>query len=129
VIEAIDVITVRTVKEYLHHLQNRICAMVEMEDGSATFLEEPWQHKEGGGGLTRSLAGGKIIEKAGVNFSHVKGIQLPPAATKKRPELVDSQFQAMGVSTVIHPRNPFIPTSHLNVRFIIAERQNALLWL
>jgi len=131
VIEKIEVNSaVRAVKEYLHHLQNRICAMVEIEDGHIQFIEEAWSHNAGGGGLTRSFADGKIIEKAGVNFSHVKGFQLPPAATKKRPDLVNCQFQALGVSVVIHPLNPNVPTSHLNVRFIIAEKpdQGPIWW-
>jgi coproporphyrinogen III oxidase len=109
------------VKKYLLDLQNAICSMVENEDGRARFIEDAWQHKEGGGGLTRVMADGEIIEKAGVNFSHVHGLKLPPAATEKRPELANANFQAMGVSVVIHPRNPYVPTSHFNVRCIGAE--------
>lgn len=109
------------VKKYLLDLQNTICSAVENEDGRALFVEDAWQHKEGGGGLTRVLENGEIIEKAGVNFSHVHGLKLPPAATEKRPELANANFQAMGVSVVIHPRNPYVPTSHFNVRCISAE--------
>jgi coproporphyrinogen III oxidase len=109
------------VKKYLLDLQNAICSMVENEDGRVRFIEDAWQHKEGGGGLTRVMADGEIIEKAGVNFSHVHGLKLPPAATEKRPELANANFQAMGVSVVIHPRNPYVPTSHFNVRCIGAE--------
>lgn len=110
------------VKNYLLDLQNRICHFVEQEDGKATFLEDKWEHREGGGGLTRVLAAGDVIEKAGVNFSHVYGQQLPQAATAKRPELANATFQALGVSVVIHPQNPYVPTSHMNVRFIVVEK-------
>lgn len=110
------------VKNYLLDLQNRICAFLEQEDGKAQFKEDKWVHKEGGGGLTRVLANGNAIEKAGVNFSHVLGLQLPPAATARRPELANSTFQALGVSVVIHPLNPYVPTSHFNVRFILVEK-------
>ncbi len=114
---------ITTVKSYLLALQNRLCGMLEGEDGRAVFCEEVWQHKEGGGGITCVLADGEVIEKAGVNFSHVHGLQLPAAATVKRPELSNSTFQALGVSVVVHPRNPYIPTSHLNVRFIVVENK------
>jgi coproporphyrinogen III oxidase len=124
-IEKIDaVMAVSSVKQFLLDLQNQICHFLETEDGNARFLEDKWEHKEGGGGLTRVLANGKEIEKAGVNFSHVRGQQLPPAATAKRPELADSTFQALGVSVVVHPLNPYVPTSHFNVRFILVEKEN-----
>ncbi len=113
------------VKAYLHALQDRLCTILETEDGSAQFTEDSWKHQAGGGGRTRYLADGSVFEKAGVNFSHVQGFNLPPAATAKRPELVDARFQAMGVSVVIHPLNPYIPTSHANVRFIVAEKPDA----
>jgi len=112
------------VKSYLLDLQNRICHFLEEEDGK-NFLEDKWSHKEGGGGLTRVLAG-EVIEKAGVNFSHVHGLQLPQAATARRPELADSTFQAIGVSVVIHPSNPYVPTCHMNVRFILVEKPGQL---
>jgi coproporphyrinogen III oxidase len=113
------------VKEYLHNLQNRLCAMLEMEDGQAHFSEDIWSHANGGGGRTRTLADGQHLEKASVNFSHVHGLSLPPAATLKRPELTDRTFQALGVSTITHPLNPYVPTSHANVRFIVAEKPGA----
>jgi coproporphyrinogen III oxidase len=116
---------VHDVKDYLHNLQNRICAVLEVEDGKACFTEDIWLHKEGGGGRTRFLEGGELIEKAGVNFSHVTGISLPPAATARRPDLIDCHFQAMGVSVVVHPRNPYVPTAHANVRFIVSEKPDA----
>lgn len=107
------------VSEYLENLQDRICNELSALDGSQ-FEEDTWHHKTGGGGRTRVLANGSVIEKGGVNFSHVKGTQLPSAATNKRPELAGKPFEAMGVSLVIHPQNPMAPTSHMNVRFFIA---------
>lgn len=108
------------VATYLKSLQDSICDALSELDGKA-FVEDAWQHKNGsGGGRTRVLSGGNIIEKGGVNFSHVLGDKLPPAATLKRPELAGKKFEAMGVSLVIHPNNPFAPTSHMNVRFFIA---------
>lgn len=118
-----------TIKTYLLDLQQRICQMVESEDGHACFLEDKWQHQEGGGGITKVITSGNVIEKGGVNFSHVTGAQLPHAATLKRPELANASFQAMGVSVVMHPLNPYVPTSHMNVRFICVEKPNqAPLW-
>lgn len=113
---------IEQVKHYLLNLQNRICQFAEEEDGRAQFIEDKWAHREGGGGLTRVLTAGNVIEKAGVNFSHVQGQALPPAATLRRPELANSTFQALGVSVVMHPLNPYIPTSHMNVRFIVVEK-------
>jgi coproporphyrinogen III oxidase len=122
-IEKIDPVSaVSAVKHYLVDLQNRICHFLELEDGEVKFIEDKWEHKEGGGGLTRVLASGKVIEKAGVNFSHVRGQQLPQAATASRPELTNSTFQALGISVVVHPLNPYIPSSHMNVRFILVEK-------
>lgn len=106
------------VKSFLLDLQNRICDMVEQADGGVKFQEDRWEHKEGGGGITRAIADGAIIEKGGVNFSHVKGTALPQAATAKRTELANQPFEATGVSVVIHPRNPYMPTSHFNVRYV-----------
>ena len=116
------------VKKYLLDLQNRICSMLEAEDGKASFVEDKWEHGEGGGGLTRLLAEGSVFEKAGVNFSHVFGKSLPQAATQKRPELANAPFQALGVSVVTHPANPYVPTSHANVRFIVVETQSGPVW-
>jgi coproporphyrinogen III oxidase len=115
-------IKIPLVKDYLLDLQNRVCHFVENEDGKARFKEDRWEHTGGGGGLTRVLAGGQIIEKAGVNFSHVQGHELPHAATARRPELAKSSFQALGVSVVIHPLNPYVPTCHFNVRCIVVEK-------
>lgn len=113
---------IERVKTYLLGLQDDICAQLEAEDGNGQFVEEVWQREAGGGGRTRVLTGGAVIEQGGVNFSHVHGDQMPPSATAARPELAGRSFQAMGVSLVIHPHNPFIPTSHANVRFFIAEK-------
>lgn len=111
------------VKAYLLDLQDRICQALEGEEPAASFQEDAWNYASGkGGGRTRVLAGGDIIEQGGVNFSHILGDRLPPSATASRPELAGRGFQALGVSLVIHPRNPYIPTSHANVRFFIAEK-------
>jgi len=118
------------VSSYLKELQDSICAGLSQIDGNE-FVEDIWQHENGrGGGRTRVLVGGDVIEKGGVNFSHVIGESLPPAATAKRPELTGKSFQAMGVSLVIHPNNPFAPTSHANVRFFIAgsNSENPVWW-
>lgn len=114
---------INAVKEYLLSLQDNICAALEQADGKASFVEDSWQREAGGGGRTRVLADGAVIEKGGVNFSHVFGDKLPASATAHRPELAGRNFQAMGVSLVIHPHNPYVPTSHANVRFFIAEKE------
>jgi coproporphyrinogen III oxidase len=116
-------IPVDQVKAYLLNLQNTICDQLEQEDGGATFLQDEWLRPEGGGGRSRVLTDGAVIEKGGVNFSHVFGKGLPPSATQARPELAGRSFQAMGVSLVIHPKNPYVPTSHANVRLFIAEKE------
>jgi len=108
--------------EYLKKLQDQICHALEQADGSGQFIEDNWQRKEGGGGRTRVLTNGTVIEQGGVNFSVVSGDKLPPSATAHRPELAGRTWQACGVSLVIHPKNPHIPTSHANVRFFIAEK-------
>ncbi len=136
---------IATVKNYLLDLQNRICQMLENENENENinknineninetqkenknknknhFLEDQWQHTEGGGGITRILTSNAVIEKAGVNFSHIHGKQLPMAATIRKPELANAAFQAMGLSVVAHPLNPYAPTSHMNVRFILVEK-------
>lgn len=115
--------TVSSVKAFLLNLQDDICAALEKEDGSARFKEDNWQRELGGGGRTRVIKGGSVIEQGGVNFSHVYGDQLPPSASAARPELAGCNFEAMGVSLVIHPNNPFVPTSHANVRFFIAKKE------
>ncbi len=117
------------VKDYLLGLQERICSALEIEDGGEKFLRDAWQRAPGeklsGGGISSVLQGGGLFEQAGVNFSHVLGEELPASATAHRPELAGRSFEAMGVSLVIHPENPFVPTSHANVRFFIAEKAEA----
>ena len=111
-----------SVKNYLLGLQDRICSAIETEDGSDRFAEERWERPEGGGGRSRVLAEGTVFEQAGVGFSHVHGPGLPPSATAQRPELAGRSFEALGVSLVFHPRNPYVPTTHMNVRFFVAEK-------
>ncbi len=110
------------VKDYLLDLQARICQQLAAVDAQAEFREDAWQRPDGGGGRSRVIENGAVFEKGGVNFSHVFGDGLPPSATAQRPELAGRGFQAMGVSLVIHPHNPYVPTSHANVRFFIAEK-------
>lgn len=111
------------VKAFLMALQDSICAELAAADGAASFAEESWDRAEGGGGRSRVLTQGAVFEQAGVNFSHVFGDKMPASATAHRPELAGRKFEAMGVSLVIHPLNPHIPTSHANVRFFIAEKE------
>jgi coproporphyrinogen III oxidase len=115
----------RQVRDYLLGLQDTICAAFEQADGSARFREDAWSREAGGGGRSRVMEEGAVLEKAGINFSHVFGGELPPSATAARPELSGRSYQAMGVSLVIHPRNPYVPTSHANVRFFVAEKEGA----
>lgn len=112
----------QAVKHYLLTLQDHICQQLQDEDGGAKFIEDTWDREQGGGGRSRVLTDGHAIEKGGVNFSHVFGDQMPASATAHRPELAGRSFEAMGVSLVIHPHNPYAPTSHANVRFFIAEK-------
>ncbi len=112
------------VKDYLLGLQDLVCEQLQQEDGSP-WQEDNWQRLEGGGGRSRIITNGAVIEKGGVNFSHISGTQLPSSATENRPELAGRSFEAMGVSVVIHPHNPYVPTSHANVRFFIAEKDGA----
>jgi len=119
-------IDIDAVKHYLLALQDDICQQLAQEETSGqAFQQDSWQREQGGGGRSRVLEGGQVFEKAGVNFSHVFGDGLPKSATAHRPELEGRSFQAMGVSLVIHPRNPMVPTSHANVRFFIAEKEGA----
>ena len=111
------------VKTYLQSLQDKICSELEALEPESRFHQDEWVREEGGGGRSRVLADGDVIEKGGVNFSHVRGDQLPPSATAARPELEGRSFEAMGVSLVIHPQNPYVPTSHANVRFFVAEAE------
>ncbi len=117
-----NTIDINAVRDYLLELQDTICAALEAEDDSAIFQEDNWEREEGGGGRTRVLTDGAVFEQAGINFSQVHGASLPASATAHRPELAGRSFQAMGVSLVIHPHNPYAPTSHANVRFFIAEQ-------
>jgi coproporphyrinogen III oxidase len=120
-----DAVQIDAVSAWLHDLQDRICAGLAETDGKETFREDSWTRPTGGGGRTRVLADGHVFEQAGVNFSDVTGDALPPAATAKRPELAGRAFRAMGVSLVVHPRNPYVPTSHANVRFFMATKPGA----
>jgi coproporphyrinogen III oxidase len=113
------------VRAYLLGLQDSICAALEQDDGAGRFHTDEWTRPEGGGGRTRVLAEGGVFEKAGVAFSHVRGTKLPPSATAHRPELAGKRWEALGVSLVIHPRNPHVPTSHANVRFFLAGHDSA----
>jgi coproporphyrinogen III oxidase len=115
---------VEEVKAYMMCLQDDICKQLEDEDGSSKFQEDVWQHKSGGGGRTRVIKNGALIEKGGVNFSHVTDFNLPDAILNQKPELNGYTFQAMGVSLVIHSHNPFVPTSHANVRLFYAEKED-----
>ncbi len=112
----------QSVKNYLQELQDRVCAALQQYESQAQFQEDNWTRAEGGGGRSRVIANGAVIEKGGVNYSCVQGAQLPASATASRPELAGRSFEAMGVSLVIHPLNPYVPTSHANVRFFVAEK-------
>ena len=108
---------IEAVKDYLLKLQDRICRELEAADGKGVFVGDAWER-----GRSRILTDGAVIEKGGVNFSHVTGDNMPATASARRPELAGRSYQAMGVSLVIHPENPYVPTSHANVRFFVAEK-------
>ncbi|RTL51432.1 MAG: oxygen-dependent coproporphyrinogen oxidase [Rhodocyclaceae bacterium] len=110
------------IKQYFTDLQDRIVSALEQFDGNP-FLTDSWVRPEGGGGKSRLIEEGNFFERGGVNFSHVTGTQLPPSATAHRPELAGRHWEAMGVSLVLHPRNPYCPTSHANVRCFIASKE------
>jgi len=112
------------VREFFAGLQQTIVARLSDADGRA-FRRDEWARPEGGGGVTQILEDGAVFERAGVNFSHVSGASLPPSASAGRPELAGRSFQALGASLVLHPRNPYVPTVHMNVRFFVAERPGA----
>ncbi|HXQ30923.1 MAG TPA: oxygen-dependent coproporphyrinogen oxidase [Steroidobacteraceae bacterium] len=117
------------VRAYLVDLQERITSTVERADGGARFRHDTWQRPGGGGGESRVLRGGRLLEQGGVGFSHVMGEGLPPSATQLRSELAGAAFEALGVSVVFHPHNPYVPTTHMNVRFFIAEKEgHAAAW-
>lgn len=120
-----DPVDLASVELWLRDLQERICTALEQTDGSACFGRDEWTRIEGGGGVSRILEAGTLFERAGVGFSLVHGPRLPPSATAARPELAGRGFRAMGVSVVLHPRNPYVPTTHLNVRSLLAERPDA----
>jgi len=110
---------IQSAYDYFTDLQSRIVQALEAADG-ARFRSDEWSRTEGGGGCSRLLEGGKLFERAGVLFSHVRGNSLPASATAHRPEVAGRAWEAMGVSLVLHPRNPFVPTTHMNVRLFIA---------
>ena len=116
------------VRHWLISLQNRVCAELEALDGKATFLRDTWDRPDGGGGESRVMSDGAVFEQGGVNFSHVFGKEMPPSATKSRPELAGKSFQAVGVSLVLHPRNPYVPTTHANFRFFTAGERKPVWW-
>lgn len=116
-LDAPDIVAVQV---FLSGLQTRICAALEDADGGARFGDDVWQRPEGGGGNSRVLREGAVFEQAGVGFSDVRGATLPPSATAHRPELAGAPWRAVGVSLVVHPRNPYVPTSHANVRYFEA---------
>lgn len=120
-----DTIQIDAVYTYLLALQDRLCTALAALDGRAAFIEDAWTRSTGGGGRTRVLSEGGVFEQAGVNFSDVSGDALPPAATAKRPELSGRAFRAMGVSLVVHPHNPYVPSAHANVRFFVATKPQA----
>lgn len=113
---------------YLRSLQNDICTGLEQADGTGRFQHDSWERAEGGGGESRVLTDGAVFEQAGVNFSYVSGSKLPPSATAQRPELIDAPWIAAGVSLVIHPLNPYVPTTHANVRFFCATHGDRQTW-
>ena len=117
----VDSLDIGGARNYLLGLQDRLCLDLERADGKAVFREDAWERPQGGGGRTRILSGGAVFEQAGVGFSHVHGTQLPASASAARPELAGRSFQALGVSLVVHPFNPYVPTAHCNVRLFVAE--------
>ncbi len=119
----VSAINTQAVFTYLQGLQARIVEALEMVDGK-TFLHDSWQRPEGGGGTSCLLEEGNVFERAGVGFSHVIGSKLPPSASAAHPEAAGRAWEAMGVSLVFHPRNPYVPTVHMNVRFFVAKAPN-----
>jgi coproporphyrinogen III oxidase len=113
---------ITAVSDYLKSLQDSICHGLETFEPTRRFVQDTWTRPQGGGGRSCVLEGGNVFERAGVNFSHVFGDQLPASASARRPELAGAAFQALGVSLVIHPQNPYVPTTHANVRFFVATR-------
>lgn len=129
--DMVSELQIESVKAFLLNLQDNICQTLSLADGGGNFIEDKWDREEvAGGGRSRVMRNGHVIEQGGVNFSHVFGTQMPASATAARPELAGRSFQAMGVSLVIHPHNPYVPTSHANVRFFVAlkEGEPAIWW-
>jgi len=117
-------IEIEAIRSYLMTLQNSITDALCDLDSTLVLQEDEWDREEGGGGCSRVMRNGDVFEQAGINFSHVFGNELPASATAHRPELTGKKFQALGVSLVIHPVNPYVPTTHMNVRFFVAEKEN-----
>lgn len=118
-------IEIEAIRSYLLALQNSITDALCDLDSTLVLQEDEWNREDGGGGCSRVMRNGQIFEQAGINFSHVFGYELPASATAHRPELTGRKFQALGVSLVIHPANPYVPTTHMNVRFFVAEKEDA----
>ncbi len=118
------------VKTYLLKLQKHLCAALSESDGKQNFATDRWQRTEGGGGITRTLSDGNVFEKAGVNFSHIYGNQLPPAARGRHINIAERNcgFEALGVSVVAHPLNPYVPTTHCNIRFFLTQTDPPVWW-
>lgn len=119
---------ISSIKKYLYKLQSDICLSLQNLDGKAKFKEELWTNGKNSGGASRILTQGEVFDKAGVNFSHVQASYLPNSASLKRPELKDCAYNALGVSVVVHPANPYVPTVHFNVRFFLAEKNQQTVW-
>jgi coproporphyrinogen III oxidase len=119
---------IAAVRDWLTRLQDAITRHIETIDGGAAFRRDAWQREAGGGGISCVLKNGEVFEQAGVGFSHVTGERLPPSASANRPELAGKSWQAMGVSLVFHPRNPYVPATHMNVRFFIAGEGDEATW-
>ena len=113
------------VRTFLQDLQDRICRRLEAADGRGRFVEDAWQRAEGGGGRSRVMKRGAVFEQAGVNFSEVSGAKLPPSASAQRPAIAGRAWTALGVSLVVHPENPYVPTTHMNVRYFEARAEDA----
>ncbi|MCG8377941.1 MAG: coproporphyrinogen III oxidase, partial [Proteobacteria bacterium] len=118
-----EMIDITSIKDYLLSLQDRVCDALMKLDSQLVLKEDQWEREGGGGGRSRVMQNGNVFEQGGINFSHVYGEGLPPSATTHRPELAGRSFQALGDSLVIHPLNPYVPTTHMNIRFFIAEKE------
>ena len=116
------------VRSYLHDLQSNLMGNLRTLDPGVEFRDDPWEREAGGGGRSQVIQNGQLWEKGGVNFSEIQGSSLPPSATKLRPQLAGKPFRAMGVSVVIHPCNPYVPTTHMNVRFFSTVEEDPTWW-